>query len=88
MIKFGHKDQKQYKDIKKFKINHYVKSKLVKQLKQMIQYKERNLKLINRILEKELYFIKNKSKESIQINNILDNKNLLYKRRTLRLSLI
>lgn len=54
----------------------------------MIQYKERNLKLINRILEKELYFIKNKSKESIQINNILDNKNLLYKRRTLRLSLI
>lgn len=54
----------------------------------MIQYKERNLKLINRILEKELYFIKNKSKESIQINNILDNKNLIYKRRTLRLSLI
>lgn len=54
----------------------------------MIQYKKRNKKLIHKILEKELYFIKNKSKESIQINNILDKKNLIYKRRTLRLSLI
>lgn len=56
--------------------------------KKKFKNKRKKKIIFYRIREKEQYYLKHKFKESIEINNILNQKNCIYKRRTLRLSLI